>query len=50
MRRTTAYSSNNNGQFFPFNDATQVFEEKDGALNQLNVYPNSPGMNHWFGM
>lgn len=50
VRRTTAYSSNNNGQFFPFNNATQVFEEKDGALNQLNVYPNSPGMNHWFGM
>lgn len=35
----------NNGQFFPFNTASDVFEIKDGKLTQKDVISTCPGSN-----
>ena len=42
--------SSPNGQFFPFNTASQVFTQKDGALVQSDVSSTSPVINHYFGL
>ena len=40
-----------NGQFFPFNDAANVFTEQDGQLYQINdLKSTNQIINHYFGM
>lgn len=39
------------GQFFPFNSATDVFDESNGSLvAKSNVTADSNSVNHWFGL
>ncbi len=39
-----------NGQFFPFNDATDVFTESSGKLQQNSIKSTDSVINHYFGM
>lgn len=39
-----------NGQFFPFNNATDVFTESSGELQRNNIKSTNPVINHYFGM
>lgn len=39
-----------NGQFFPFNNATDVFTESSGKLQQNSIKSTNPVINHYFGM
>lgn len=40
-----------NGQFFPFNDAANVFTERDGQLDQIpGLTSTNQIINHYFGM
>lgn len=40
-----------NGQFFPFNTASDVFEvEENGQLVEKGIKAKSNDVNHWFGM
>lgn len=41
---------NTNGQFFPFNSGTQVFDEVNKSLSAKNVKADSNNVNHWFGV
>lgn len=41
---------NTNGQFFPFNSGTQVFDEVNSSLHAKNVNAGSNNVNHWFGV
>lgn len=46
-----AGGSSPNGQFFPFNDAANVFTEQDGQLYQINdLKSTNQIINHYFGM
>ena len=46
-----ADGSSDDGQFFPFNSASDVFEESNGRLTQQErASSNSPDMNHLFGL
>lgn len=38
-----------NGQFFPFNSGTTVFDETNGSLSAKNISAGSGSVNHWFG-
>lgn len=38
-----------NGQFFPFNSGTTVFDETNGSLSAKNISAESNNVNHWFG-
>ena len=39
-----------NGQFFPFNSGSQVFEEVNKSLSAKNIDAGSGSVNHWFGV
>lgn len=41
---------NTNGQFFPFNSGTQVFDEENKSLRAKGVNAGSNNVNHWFGV
>lgn len=41
---------NTNGQFFPFNSGSQVFDEENKSLRARNVNAGSNNVNHWFGV
>lgn len=43
---------NTNGQFFPFNSGSQVFEfdEVSNSLRAKNINADSGSVNHWFGV
>ena len=41
---------NTNGQFFPFNSGSQVFDEVNNSLRAKNVNAGSGSVNHWFGV
>lgn len=43
-------ADSSNGQFFPFNSATDVFEETANGLTQKTIYGNSPDLHHLFGL
>ena len=46
-----ASSYGTTGQFFPFNSATDVFDESNGSLvAKSNVTADSNSVNHWFGL
>lgn len=46
-----ASSSGVTGQFFPFNSASDVFDEKNGSLvSKSSVTADSNNVNHWFGL
>lgn len=38
------------GQFFPFSDANEVFNNNNGQLTAANVKASSNDLNHYFGM
>lgn len=53
VKKSNAFASNNNGQFFPFNSGSDVFEVGYRGLEQKNVYASNtqnPKLNHWFGL
>ena len=39
-----------NGQFFPFNSGSKVFEEVNKSLSAKNIDAGSGSVNHWFGV
>lgn len=41
---------NTNGQFFPFNSGSQVFDEVSNSLRAKGVNADSSSVNHWFGV
>ena len=41
---------NTNGQFFPFNSGSQVFDEVNKSLHAKGVNAGSSNVNHWFGV
>lgn len=41
---------NTNGQFFPFNSGSQVFDEVSNSLSAKGVNADSSSVNHWFGV
>lgn len=41
---------NTNGQFFPFNSGSQVFDEVNNSLRAKGVNAGSSNVNHWFGV
>lgn len=41
---------NTNGQFFPFNSGSQVFDEVNKSLRAKGVNAGSSNVNHWFGV
>lgn len=50
VKSTPYLAYNNNGQFFPFNQGSDVFTEGNGSLVQKDVYGTSGALYHLFGM
>lgn len=47
----SVFSSDREGQFFPFNTASEVLKRNgDGNLILNDITAGDPGINHWFGM
>lgn len=50
MRHDKANSDKQDGYFFPFDGADEVFTETNEKLEQTDLTCNSPGVNHFYGM
>lgn len=50
VKSTSLLAYNNNGQFFPFNQGSNVFTEGNGSLVQKDIYGTSGALYHLFGM